>query len=197
MFRPVIATIAAASMGAVVPHYVGMGFTHILPHGLDHILFILCLFFMARDTITLLEQVTLFTVAHSLTLGLALSGMVAIPSQAVEVAIALSIAFVAIENIFCERLSQWRQWVVFTFGLIHGLGFAHTFQAMPVEAASLLPALFSFNLGIELGQLAVISLAYGAVAIWWKHDWYAGMIARPASAVIAVAGVYWAIERSL
>lgn len=196
MNRFLIALLAAASLGTVVPRYVGLGFTHILPGGLDHILFILGLFLLARDVFTLLLQVTLFTVAHSLTLGLSLTGWVSLPTQWVEVAIALSIAFIAVENLFCDSLSRWRPWMVFGFGLIHGLGFAHTFAETSVDEASLLPALFSFNLGIELGQLTVVGLAFGAVAMWWRREDYARLIARPASAVIALVGVYWAVERS-
>lgn len=191
-----IALVAAVSFTQIVPQYMGMGFTHILPHGLDHILFILGLFFLSRDAFTLLLQITLFTIAHSLTLGLSLYGLLSVPTSIIEVAIALSIAFIAIENLFSERLSRWRPWMVFGFGLIHGLGFAHTFQEMPIDAAMILPALFSFNIGIELGQLAVIGLAFAGVATLWKRDWYVQMIARPASSVIAATGLYWAVERS-
>ena len=197
MIRRLVSLLAVASLGAVVPRYVGLGFTHILPQGLDHILFILGLFFMARDAFTLLFQITLFTIAHSLSLGLSLHGIIALPTQWVEVAIALSIAFIAIENLFLDRLSRWRPWMVFAFGLVHGLGFAHTFADTSVEAAAFLPALFSFNLGIELGQLAVVGLAFVAVSAWWQRAWYRPAIARPASAMIAIAGLYWAIERSL
>ena len=197
MARSFLSLIAAVSIWAVIPRYVAMGFTHILPGGLDHILFILGLFFMARDAFTLLLQITLFTVAHSLTLGLSLHGLISLPTQWVEVAIALSISFIAVENLFTDRLSRWRPWMVFAFGLVHGLGFAHTFQNVPLEAGAFLPALFSFNLGIELGQLAVIGLAFVAVATWWKRDWYRMAIARPASAMIAMTGLYWAVQRSL
>ncbi|MDB6140301.1 MAG: Membrane protein [Verrucomicrobiaceae bacterium] len=197
MTRTLCALLAAASLGAIVPRFVGLGFTHILPGGLDHILFILGLFFMARDAASLILQVTLFTLAHSLTLGLSLHGIAVLPTQWVEVAIALSIAFIAIENLFMDHLSRWRPFVVFAFGLVHGLGFAHTFQDEAVSAEAFLPALFSFNLGIELGQLAVIGLAFAAVAAWWQRDWYRTLIARPASALIAMAGLYWAVERSV
>lgn len=197
MSRFVIAFIAAASLGTVVPSYMALGFTHILPGGPDHILFILGLFLLARDAFTLLVQITLFTIAHSLTLGLSLVGWVSLPTHWVEVAIALSIAFIAVENLFQNKLSKWRPWMVFGFGLIHGLGFAHTFQETSVDVASLVPALFSFNVGIELGQLSVVSLAFLVVAAWWRREDYAKLIARPASAVIALVGLYWAVERSL
>ena len=196
MTRTFLSLIAAASLWAVVPRFVGMGFTHILPGGLDHILFILGLFLIARDAFTLLLQVTLFTLAHSLTLGLSLYGLIALPTQWVEVAIALSIAFIAVENLFMDHLSRWRPWMVFAFGLVHGMGFAHTLQDTPLDASSFLPALFSFNLGIELGQLAVVGLAFLVMAAWWKRDWYRQLIARPASALIAVTGLYWAVQRS-
>ena len=102
--------------------------THSLPQGLDHILFILGLFFLSRSFPALLFQMTLFTLAHSLTLGLSIYSVVSVPPQVVEVAIALSIAFIAIENLFRDDLSRWRPAVVFCFGLIHGLGFAHSFS---------------------------------------------------------------------
>lgn len=185
------------STAAVIPEYFGIGFRHILPEGPDHILFILGLFFLARDFRPLLMQMTLFTMAHSLTLGLALYGLVSVPTTAVEVAIALSIAFVAVENLAGDKLARWRPAVVFVFGLIHGLGFAHSFEGTKVATEDFLPALFSFNLGLEAGQMAVVALAYAAVATWIKSEWYRRAIAVPGSVVIAAAGVYWAVERSL
>ncbi len=196
MTRLCFALLAATSLSVVVPRFVMLGFTHILPGGLDHILFILGLFFLARDAFTLLVQITLFTIAHSLTLGLALMGVVAAPTPWVEVAIALSIAFVAVENLFQSQLSRWRPWMVFAFGLIHGLGFAHSFEETFIEPSAMLTALFSFNLGIELGQMAVIGLAFAVVSAWWKRDDYPVLVARPASVMIAAAGLYWVVERS-
>jgi hypothetical protein len=140
---------------------------------------------------------TLFTLAHSLTLGLSIYGFLSVPTQVVEIAIAMSIAFIAIENLFHDHLSRWRPWVVFGFGLVHGLGFAHSFQETLVNSDDFLAALFSFNLGIEFGQLAVVGIAYAVVALWWKRDWYRAAIARPASALIAASGLYWALERSI
>lgn len=197
MSRLAICLLLLASAAAVVPKFFMIGFTHILPGGMDHILFILALFFLNRSFGVLLFQMTLFTLAHSLTLGLSLYGVLSVPTAAVEVAIALSIAFVAIENLFFDRLSRWRPAVVFVFGLVHGLGFAHSFAENGVADGDFLPALFSFNLGIEFGQIAVVGLAYAAVAVWWKRDCYRRLIARPASMLIAASGLYWAVERSL
>jgi hypothetical protein len=181
MTRSLIAILSLATVSSVVPEFVGLGFTHILPDGLDHILFILGLFFLARDVHTLLLQVTLFTMAHSLTLGLAMKRLLAVNTQVVEIAIALSIAFIAAENLMGERLSRWRPWMVFGFGLVHGLGFAHSFGGIPVRSADFMEALFSFNVGIELGQLVVVGLAFALVAAWWRREWYLDMVARPAS----------------
>ncbi len=191
----ILALIALATASAVIPRFFVMGFTHILPNGLDHMLFILGLFFLTRNFAVLLFQMTLFTLAHSLTLGLSMFGGVSITSGWVEVAIALSIVFVAVENLLSKRLSRWRPWWVFGFGLIHGLGFAHAFGENTLSQDDFLPAMFSFNVGIEVGQLAVVGVAYALVAIWWKHGEYSKRIARPASAAIAMTGLYWAAER--
>ena len=184
-----------ASAAAVVPGAFVSGFSHILPYGIDHILFLLALFFLTRDFGSLLAQMTLFTLAHSLTLALSIFGLISVPPLVVEVAIALSIAFVAAENVFRERISQWRPWVVFASGLVHGLGFAHSFARTEIAPVDFLPALFAFNMGIEAGQLAVIGLAYLLVAVWWKRENYRRMIARPASFLIAVSGLCWAAAR--
>ncbi len=190
LFLGLLASAAAVVTGAFVS-----GFSHILPYGIDHILFLLALFFLTRDFGSLLAQMTLFTMAHSLTLALSMYGLVSVPSLLVEVAIALSIMFVAAENLFRETVSRWRPWVVFASGLVHGLGFAHSFARTEIPAADLLPALFGFNMGIEAGQLVVVGIAYALVAVWWKRESYGRMIARPASFVIAVSGFCWAALR--
>ena len=198
MIRPLIGFAMLATVSAaVIPKFFVIGFNHILPHGLDHILFILGLFFLTKSFGPLLFQMTLFTLAHSLTLGLSLYGLVSVPMQMAEVVIALSIAFVAIENLFKDGLSRWRPWVVFGFGLVHGLGFAHSFESHLIANGDFLPALFSFNFGIEVGQIAVVAMAYGATALWGKRERYRETIARPASILLASSGIYWAVERSL
>lgn len=192
----IVFSILAAASAAVIPKFFVIGFTHILPGGLDHTLFILGLFFLTRNFATLWLQLTLFTLAHSLSMGLSIYGVLSIPTQAVEIAIALSIAFIAVENLFRDSMTRWRPAVVFGCGLVHGLGFAHSFSEEPLAPGTFLPALFSFNLGIEFGQLAVVALCYAVIAAWWKRESYEGFIAKPASAVIATSGLYWVVERS-
>ena len=184
-----------ASAVAVVPDCFVLGFSHILPYGLDHILFLLALFFLTKEFSSLLMQMTLFTLAHSLTLALSMYRVISVPSFQVEVAIALSIAFVAAENLFSDKISRWRSCVVFASGLVHGMGFAHSFSMKEIPTADFLPALLGFNMGIEAGQLAVIGIAYVMVAAWWKRENYRRMIAQPASFLIALSGLFWAALR--
>jgi hypothetical protein len=183
------------SHGATPLQYMGLGFRHIIPNGLDHIFFVLGLFFLSRNLTALFWQITAFTLAHSLTFALALYGFVELPAPVVEVVVALSISFVAIENLFSASLSRWRSGIVFAFGLFHGLAFAHTFRESTVPQEDSLAALFSFNIGVELGQLAVVGCALIAVAVFWERSWYRRAVAMPASLLIALMGFYWAGER--
>lgn len=191
--------LAAASKGrlATLAAYVGMGFTHILPKGLDHILFVLGLFFLSSKLRPLLVQVTAFTVAHSITLALGLYGYAEISPKIVEPLIALSIVFVALENLMTTKLTPWRPFVVFAFGLLHGLGFAGILQELDLPRDQYVTALLGFNVGVEFGQLAVIALAFFATAYWFSNrSWYRARIVQPASLLIAAAGLFWTIERT-
>lgn len=180
----------------VVRTYVPLGFSHILPQGLDHILFVLGLFLLSTHWRPLLWQVTSFTAAHTLTLGLATFGLVSLPSAVVEPLIALSIVYVAIENVVHEKLGRFRVAVVFAFGLLHGLGFAGVLAELGLPKSQVLPALLSFNVGVELGQLAVIALAFLLVASWARQKpWYHRRIVVPGSLLIAAVGAYWTVER--
>ncbi len=177
-----------------------VGYEHIVPQGLDHMLFVLGLFFAARRMRDLVAQVTMFTVAHSLTLGLAMVGVVELGltwSRVVEIGIALSIVAVAVENCLVAHRPGWRRLaIVGSFGLVHGLGFAGALSEVHWPAARFLPALLTANLGIELGQLTVV-LAASLMAGWvWRRVWYRGWIAVPASVAIGMCGLYWAIERT-
>jgi len=183
-------------------YYVQQGFLHILPMGVDHILFVLALFLLATRFKPLLIQITMFTVAHSITLALAMLEVVRLPDKPVEVLIAVSIALVAIENLFRDTLSKWRPAVIFLLGLVHGLGFAGAFKELlggvpQGDWGSFASMLVGFNLGVELGQLAVIGLAFLAVGWAWRKPWYRRAIVVPASLVIAGFGLYWAITRAL
>jgi hypothetical protein len=176
--------------------FIGLGFTHIIPHGLDHILFVLGLFFFSTLLRPLLWQITAFTVAHSLTLGLSLVGFVNLPSRIVEPLIALSIAIIAIENIFFRKLKPSRWFIVFMFGLVHGLGFAGVLKDLGIPKTEFWTTLIGFNLGVELGQLTIVSLAVFLTVWFWKKNWYFKAVVVPISTAIALIGLYWAVQRA-
>lgn len=176
--------------------YVPVGFDHILPKGLDHILFVLGLFFLSLHLRPLILQISAFTLAHTVTLAAGALGWVNVPGAIVEPLIAASISFVAIENILSRGFSPWRPVVVFGFGLLHGLGFASVLEEFGLPEDTFIPALLGFNVGVEFGQLTVIALAFCAVGFWFgKKPWYRTRIAVPASAVIALIGAWWFVER--
>ncbi|MEO2036293.1 MAG: HupE/UreJ family protein [Planctomycetaceae bacterium] len=177
--------------------YLRLGFEHILPKGSDHILFVLGLFLLNQKWRPLVAQITAFTVAHSVTLGLSMYDVVSLPSNIVEPIIALSIAYVAIENICTTELKPWRTGVVFLFGLLHGLGFAGVLREFGVPSEDSLLVLVSFNVGVELGQLTVIGLALLAVGWCRERKWFRQVVVVPASCLIAFVGVYWTAARIL
>ena len=178
--------------------YIPVGFDHILPKGLDHILFVLGLFFLSPHLKPLLWQISAFTVAHTVTLALGALGLVSVPPSIVEPLIAASITFIAVENLFSTRLHRWRTAVVFGFGLLHGLGFASVLQEFGLPQAQFIPALLGFNVGVEFGQLTVIAIAFLAVGAWFgRESWYHKAIAMPASVVIGAIGAYWFVERAI
>jgi hypothetical protein len=186
----------ALSRWDVIRTYIALGFEHILPKGLDHILFVLGLFLLSLEVKPILMQVTAFTLAHSVTLALSMYGVVSLPSSIVEPLIALSIVFVAVENIFSRGYKPWRSAVVFGFGLLHGMGFAGVLTELGLPRSQFVPALISFNIGVELGQLSVIAMAFAAVGIWFgAKPWYRARVTIPSSVAIALVGLYWTIER--
>ncbi|WP_299198759.1 HupE/UreJ family protein [uncultured Tateyamaria sp.] len=193
--------------------YVPVGFDHILPKGLDHILFVLGLFFLSTRLGPLLWQVTAFTLAHTVTLALGALGLVNLPGSIVEPLIAASIVYVAVENIFARGLNRWRPMIVFGFGLLHGLGFASVLGEFGLPEGQFIPALIGFNVGVELGQLTVIALA--AFALWLgvraarvsdlegqeetitDYNVMFRAWSMTGSLIIAVVAIYWVIERTL
>ncbi len=193
--------------------FVREGFHHVVPLGMDHILFVLGVFLLVRAWRPLLWQVTAFTIAHTITLGLATLGLVDVPSSVVEPIIAGSIAVVAFENIFRPYYTPWRLLVVFGFGLIHGLGFAGALRDLNLPTSLQVVGLLGFNVGVEGGQLAVITGAFlltfwisdktplgadrgtGLVARLTSGSYYRRFIVVPGSLLIAIAGLYWMVQR--
>jgi hypothetical protein len=181
---------------ATAVRYLGLGFTHIVPKGLDHVLFVLGIFLLARRTRQVLWQVTAFTIAHSITLALSIYGLVSIPAAIVEPLIALSIAYVAIDNLFLAERQGRRVALVFAFGLLHGLGFAGVLTELGLPRSEFVTALVTFNLGVEAGQLAVIGAAFLLVGWAFSHRaWYRQRIVVPASIAMASIALYWTVER--
>lgn len=180
----------------VIIEYITIGFEHILPRGLDHILFILGIFLLTTQLKPLVQQVTLFTIAHTITLGLAINGIISLPAYIVEPLIALSIVYIGIENIMATKLNNTRLLVVFLFGLLHGMGFASVLVDFNMPEQTFITTLISFNIGVELGQLSIIVLAYFSLTHWFKNKkWYRNRIILPISLLISIIGFYWALER--
>ena len=176
--------------------FLWLGFLHIVPRGADHILFVLGLFFLGLKWRPLLTQTTVFTIAHTTTLGLSAYGIFSLPSRVVEPLIALSIAYVAIENIVRPKLTAARIVVVFAFGLLHGLGFASSLSEVPMPRDQFFTALLAFNFGVDFGQLAVIALAFLCVGWWRESPWYRARIVIPACVIIAGIALFWTVQRT-
>ena len=189
------ASVVPPTRKEVIAQYLRLGYTHILPKGTDHILFVLGIFFLARRIKPVLIQVTAFTIAHTITLALTIYGVVSLRPAIVEPLIALSIVYVAVENLFTDELNPWRVALVFAFGLIHGMGFAGVLSQLGLPRSEFLPALVSFNVGVEAGQLTVIAAAFLAVGALRNKTWYRPRVVVPASIAIAAVGLFWALER--
>ena len=179
----------------VVVDYTLLGFTHILPLGLDHILFVLGIFLLCLQLGPILWQVTAFTIAHTITLGLSIYGVISLSPTIVEPLIAASIVYVGVENIITGTLKPWRVVIVFLFGLLHGMGFAGVLTEIGLPRSEFLTALIAFNVGVEFGQLAVILGALTLVGWFRNREWYRQRVVIPASLLISLIGLYWTIQR--
>jgi hypothetical protein len=176
--------------------YLLLGFTHIVPNGIDHILFVLGIFLFSRRLRPILWQVSAFTAAHSISLALTVCGIVSVAPSVVEPLIALSIVYVAVENLLTSELKPWRVGLVFAFGLLHGMGFAGALHQIGLPRSELVMALIAFNAGVEAGQLAVIGVAVVLVARWSDdRRAYRRSVVVPGSASIALTGLYWTFAR--
>ncbi|HLZ88354.1 MAG TPA: HupE/UreJ family protein [Puia sp.] len=176
--------------------YLKLGYQHILPLGLDHILFVLSLFLLSPRLKPVLWQATAFTIAHSVTLGLAMYRVITPPTRIVESLIAISIFYVALENIFSPRLKKTRIGIVFLFGLVHGLGFAGALGQLGLPPNAYLLSLVMFNVGVELGQMTVIVAAFLLVGKWFGgKPWYRQRVVIPLSVIIAAIAAFLTLQR--
>ena len=189
--------------------FVSMGFHHIgaspaewrdntglhLPAGVDHILFLLALILAGGTVLKTIGTVTGFTAGHSITLGLASFGVVSLPSRLTESAIALSIVYVAVEDlIVSEPRHRWR--IATVFGLVHGFGFASALTELHLSRGGLFGALLGFNLGVELGQALIVALLAPLVLLLRRREWFRRIGSRACALGIAAAGSFWFVQRA-
>ena len=185
-----------APVNEVVWFYFALGFKHIIPFGIDHILFVIGLCLLSTNIKTIFWQATAFTVAHSITLALSMKNIIVAPGAVVEPIIALSIVFVAVENILLTELKPWRVLLVFLFGLIHGMGFASALNEIGLPAGKFYTSVISFNAGVEIGQITVITAMFACIIIPLRNKtWYRAGIVYPLSALIAIVASYWSVQR--
>jgi len=196
--HPINVAMERAPANEVFWFYTKMGITHIIPNGIDHILFVVSLCLLSNKIKTILWQASAFTVAHTITIALSMKNIIVAPGQVVEPIIALSIAFVAVENILLNELKPWRIIIVFFFGLVHGLGFASALSEVGLPRNNFYTSIIAFNVGVELGQIAVILLVFGLLIIpFGKRLNFKKQFVYPLSIMIALIAGYWTVERIL
>ena len=190
---------ASPSATDTLGRFVVIGVEHILPDGLDHILFVLAIFLAAAGVRALIWQISAFTLAHTITLGCAATGLVNVAPNIVEPVIAFTIAFVAAENLLLKNFTRWRPLLVFFFGLLHGLGFASFFSSLELPSGLFWNGLIGFNIGVELGQLSVVALAAVMVRVLFANPaaqiFYRRWVVPIGSALIGLSGLWWGIGR--
>ena len=185
-----------APVNEVVWFYFALGFKHIIPSGVDHILFVVNLCLLSTNIKTIFWQATAFTVAHSITLALSMKNIIVAPGAVVEPIIALSIVFVAIENMLLTELKVWRILIVFLFGLIHGMGFASSLNEIGLPVGKFYTSVIAFNAGVEVGQITIITAMFACIIIpLRKKSWYRVGVVYPISGVVALIATFWTIQR--
>ncbi len=174
-----------------------LGIQHIIPKGLDHILFICGLFLFSSSLKKLITQITIFTIAHSITLIFVSLSLMRINPQIVEPIIALSIVYVGVENIFKNYVKEYLRYIVILFfGLLHGLGFALVLSDIGYKSSDLFINLISFNIGIEVAQISIVLVLYLLIALnFAKNKNYRIFFQVPSSILISSIGLYWFFER--
>jgi hydrogenase/urease accessory protein HupE len=180
---------------AVIKKFIPAGIHHILI-GPDHLLFLIGLLLLGGSLRQLVLVVTSFTIAHSVTLSLAALGILNPPARIIEPAIALSIVFVGADNLLATGGRDVRPWIALSFGLIHGFGFANVLNEMGLPTQALAWSLFSFNFGVEIGQLmVVVAVATALTAIRSRSEWAGRQLAFAGSIVVIFAGMFWFVQR--
>ncbi len=194
--HPINYELEKAPAGDVFWFYFTLGVKHIVPYGLDHILFVAGLCLLNNKMKTIIWQATAFTVAHSITLALSMKNIIVAPSAIVEPIIALSILFIAVENLFSSELQPWRVVLVFVFGLVHGLGFASVLSEVGLPRNNFLASIIAFNIGVEAGQVMIIATMFGLIILpFYKKPWFKKRIVYPLSILIALVALYWTVQR--
>ena len=184
------------SRGAQFFSYMLSGVYHIVPIGFDHILFIIGLYLVSNHLRSLIFQVSLFTFAHTITLGLASFEIINVSSAIVEPIIAASIIYIGLENYFEKERNNYRSVVIFAFGLLHGLGFAGVLSSLELLNQGILMPLLAFNIGVEVGQILVLIFCFISFGFWFKRKaWYHSRVVRPISSVLVLTGLFWLVER--
>ena len=178
-------------------YYLQLGYSHILPMGLDHILFVVSLCLLSQKVKVILWQATAFTVAHSITLVLSMKNIIVAPPAIIEPIIALTILLVAIENILLDELKPWRVLLVFLFGLVHGMGFASSLNEIGLPRNNFFVSILSFNIGVELGQITVIAAVFLLIVRpFGQLPKYRKQVVYPLSALIGLIALYWTVQRT-
>ena len=176
--------------------YIWEGVRHIIPLGLDHILFILCIFFLSTSTKKVILQASMFTLAHTITLGLVMFDIIDPPTKWVEALIAMSIVFLAAENLFVDKVKPGRIILIFLFGLVHGMGFASALTSLNLPKVDFVKALVGFNIGVEMAQLSIILLLTIIIRLFKAHPIvYRKRVVIPMSIIIILIASYWTVER--
>ena len=189
-------TVALTKINSFIK-YLFLGIQHIIPKGLDHILFIIGLFLFSNLIRPLLLQVTMFTIAHTITLVIASLSLINVNASIVEPLIALSIVYIGVENIFKKYSNtKIRYYVIFLFGLLHGLGFALVLKDVGLDYSNLLINLVSFNIGVEIAQIFILFLLYLTIGLFFsKKKYYKLIFQIPLSLFISLIAIYWFVER--
>ncbi len=190
-------------MGTLFETSAVQGFMHVLPRGIDHILFILSLTLMTARLRSSLVLCSIFTLAHSCTLALSTLGFVHVSSHIVEPIIALSIVVIALMNLSnttleAQSATKWlRGLMIFAFGLFHGLGFATGLANLGLSGSELAPTLVGFNIGVELAQVVVILCSATLLALWTLLRKETSTLLRPINSAVAAIALFWCIERAM